>query len=311
MIEEKMTATPVVPVTLSKEPLPWMHGLAGVAAGSISMAMFYPLDFIRTRMHTHSRSHRMKDIITEITKQEGIRKMYRGVGVAVGAHSIAWGLYLTMFRISQHQFDSIYGRRYVFFDFLSAGFAAIVTSTVITPLVLLKTRTQLSDATGRERPPKGIYKGLRHIATTEGYITLFKGLGPQILLSSQTVIHVAAYEGLKRNIWGNDQPSLQGIAVISAISKAFASALYNPLEVVRTRLNDKKNINDTGYGNMYQGFRTLLRTEGIVGLYRGVFVNVARVIPSTMVAFMLYESILPVVNRTWCESTGNNMYDVI
>lgn len=41
---------------------PWMHGMAGVLGGAIAMSMFYPLDFLRTRMHTLHQGSRARPL---------------------------------------------------------------------------------------------------------------------------------------------------------------------------------------------------------------------------------------------------------
>ena len=224
--------------------------------------------------------------------------MYRGVGVAVGSHSIGWGMYLTLFKLCQNQSLAWHGTTSTTGDFLSACVAATVTATSVTPLNLLKVRTQLAKTGQREMPPKGVIRGLRHIAKTEGVATLFNGVGPQILLSSHTTIQVALYECIKREFWGSPQSGeelpLSGVAVAAALSKGIASAICNPLEVIRTRTQDQKNRGKLDYRTMGGAFRTLWREEGIQGMYRGVVVNMCRVIPTTVLSFVMYESFIKV-----------------
>lgn len=306
---------------LDAPPVPWLHGIAGISSGAISMSLFYPLDMLRTRMHTIDGKRRL-NTIAEICKQEGVKGMYRGVGVAVGSHSIGWGMYLSLFKTCQNQTVAWNGGASTGGDFMSACVAATITATTVTPLNLLKVRTQLAKSGRREMPPKGVVRGLKHIARTEGFATLFNGLGPQILLSSHTTIQVALYECIKREVWGKgrigraggDSSSsssttsstddsaastttdipLYGVALASGFSKAVASAICNPLEVVRTRTQDQKSRGRLDYKSMGVAFKTLWREEGLKGMYRGVIVNMCRVVPTTVVAFVLYESFIKV-----------------
>lgn len=280
---------------LDAPPVPWLHGAAGIASGAISMTLFYPLDLLRTRMHTHDGKRRL-NTIKEICKQEGAKGMYRGVGVAVGSHSLGWGLYLSLFRTCQNQSVAWNGATSAGGDFLSACCAATITATAVTPLNMLKVRTQLAKSGQREAPPKGVWRGLRHIAKTEGARALFNGLGPQVLLSSHTTIQVALYECIKREVWGQNASDIpiSGVVASSAISKGVASAICNPLEVIRTRTQDQKARGSLDYRSMGAAFQTLWRAEGIHGMYRGVAVNMCRVIPTTVVAFVLYESFIKI-----------------
>ena len=252
------------------------------------MAIFYPLDLIRTRQHTKDGTGLKLRGTGTIFRQEGIRGLYRGCVVSVSAHSIGWGLYLTQFRAVQQALARTRGGDSSLGDFLAACVAACSTATLVTPLNLLKTRKQLHD--DAKVKARGVMSNLRYIVRTEGFGRLFRGVGPQILLSSHTTIQVAIYEFMKRELWGPSDAPVFGVAFASAVSKGFASFICNPLEVLRTRLQDKSNLNR--YTSMGGAFRTIWRQEGIAGLYRGVGVNIARVVPTTVAAFVLYEKLL-------------------
>jgi solute carrier family 25 (mitochondrial folate transporter), member 32 len=282
---------------LDAPPVPWMHGAAGILGGSISMTLFYPLDFLRTRMHTYddSKKHKPIDDFRSVLRQEGVRGMYKGVKVAVAAHSIGWGLYLTFFRFAQQNIAAFRGHSSTLGDFLGACCAAVTTATLVTPLNLVKTRTQLAKGVIPESE-RGFRRTIVHITRTEGWGALFRGVGPQILLSSHTTIQVALYECLKRWMWGDggDAP-MMGIALVSGFSKAVAASACNPLEVVRTRLQDKKNREKVEYQSMTNAFKHIWKHEGVQGMYRGIGVNVCRVVPTTICAFVLYEQCLKVI----------------
>ena len=276
---------------LDAPPVPWMHGAAGIMGGAISMTMFYPLDLLRTRAHTHDKSGMHLRSARELYRQEGVKAFYRGVTMAVCAHSVGWGTYLTLFRTAQNRLrDANHGRDSVPGDFLAACIAATLTATLVTPLNLVKTRVQLHDEKSK---PKGVIGSLRAVVREEGVSRLFRGVGPQILLSSHTTIQVAMYEFMKRKLWSEDaEPPMLGVALASGASKAVAAVVCNPLEVCRTRLQDKKNTKAIDYSSMNTAFLTIWRDEGIRGLYRGIAVNLCRVVPTTVVAFVLYEKCL-------------------
>ncbi|KPA86378.1 putative mitochondrial mitochondrial carrier protein [Leptomonas pyrrhocoris] len=298
---------------LAKGEQPWMHGAAGVLGGSAAMMLFYPLDFLRTRMHTLHQGSRTMPLRSagEIVRQEGLRGMYKGIGVSVVSHSLGWGLYLLTFRSAQQHVTELLGDRLSNSvleasgrDFLSACIAATITGTVITPLHVLKTRRQLFDGqrmvNGKPAQPlpSGL-GGVRAIVQREGWTAMFRGLGPQIVLTSNTTIQVTIYEWFRRNCFTNhEDPSPLQVALASAFSKAVACCVFNPLEVVRTRLQDQRNHGSREYASMWVGLQTIWRSEGLLGMYRGLPVNVARVIPSTVMAFVLYEKCLWAIRTT-------------
>jgi solute carrier family 25 folate transporter 32 len=280
---------------LDDPPVPWMHGAAGILGGSISMTLFYPLDMLRTRMHIIEDNQKRKtiDAVRTVIKQEGVKGLYRGVKVAVAAHSLGWGLYLTLFRCVQQNIEAIRGEPSTLGDFIGATCAATMTATFVTPINLVKTRTQLAEIPKEQR---GVLKVIRRTAEREGWRTLFRGVGPQILLSLHTTIQVALYECLKRSFWGEKDAPMSGVALVSGLSKAVAATICNPLEVMKTRLQDKKNSSSKEYSSMRSAFETIKQKEGYRGFYRGVTVNVCRVVPTTVVAFVLYEQCLQFLN---------------
>lgn len=271
-----------------------MHCSAGITGGAVATMLFYPLDFLRTRMHVIHAGTRTKPLCSahEIIHKEGFRKMYRGLGVSVASHSIGWGLYLYTFHSSHQKINNFLdtnGYKDVSplsKDFASACVAATITGTLLTPLQVVKTRRQLQEGSASRM-------SCRQIASREGVRSLFKGVVPQIVLTGNTTIQVTLYEYLRRRFFTNsDDPSPWQVAMASAVSKAISSALFNPLEVLRTRLQMINQHGGKEYQGMIDGFATIWKTEGISGMYRGLPVNVARVVPSTVFAFVIYEKFL-------------------
>ncbi|ESS71124.1 mitochondrial carrier protein [Trypanosoma cruzi Dm28c] len=284
---------------------PWAHGVAGVIGASISMALFYPLDFLRTRMHVYKGGNKFPlRSARQIIREEGLRAMYNGITMSIFAHSVGWGLYLLTFRAAQQKLflaaeetacssDGYRSSgRHTLQDFLSACVAAVTTGVVITPLNVLKTRRQLYDVKSYGEP-RGFVCGTRAILKREGFFSLLRGVGPQILLTGSTTIQVTLYEGIKRGAFHDkDNPSFIEVMIASAISKAAASILCNPIEVVRTRLQDKRHGSLKEYRSMRGALYAIWRSEGVLGLYRGLPVNICRVVPTTVMTVVLYEKLL-------------------
>jgi hypothetical protein len=63
-----------------------------------------------------------------------------------------------------------------------------------------------------------------------------------------------------------------------------ASGLTFPFEVIRRRA-----MVGQAASNPFLAIPNILRTEGVAGLYKGYFVNVAKVAPSSAITFLVYE----------------------
>lgn len=285
---------------------PWAHSVASIAGSSISMALFYPLDFIRTRMQS-CKSGRLQPLRStkQILQAEGLKGMYKGITVAMFSYSAAWGIYMLSFRTAQQKLFVLPKEKTeqnfndikvidecAVYVFLSACVAALITGTCLTPLNFLKTRRQLHDGKINDASV-GLFESLKSTIKKEGVLSLLRGVGPQILLTGSTTIQITLYEELKRKTFRDGKnPSFVEVAFASALSRAVALTICNPLEVVRTRLQDKRSCFLPEYSSMCRAFGTIWRTEGILGLYRGLPVNIFRVIPTTVTTVFLYEKSL-------------------
>ena len=83
------------------------------------------------------------------------------------------------------------------------------------------------------------------------------------------------------------------ILIASTASKLVASTATYPHEVVRTRLQDQQTT--IGGRQQYTGLvdcvRSIVRDEGVRGLYRGLSVNIVRAAPACAITFVSFEHV--------------------
>jgi len=125
----------------------------------------------------------------------------------------------------------------------------------------------------------GIFQGVTVILRNEGFRGLLAGLGTaycyQVMLNG---CRLGLYEPIRANLTSllYKDPSYQsfGINVISgASSGVLGAAVGSPFFLVKTRLQSYSTFLPVGtqhkYKNALDGFRSIYRSEGIRGLYRG------------------------------------------
>jgi solute carrier family 25 folate transporter 32 len=88
----------------------------------------------------------------------------------------------------------------------------------------------------------------------------------------------------------NLQKSTAEYIGMAASSKCFATIATYPYQVVRSRLQDNRQI-AVRYLGVMDVIKRLFQMTGLRGFYRGLLPNVIRVLPGTCVTFAVYETL--------------------
>jgi solute carrier family 25 protein 33/36 len=85
-------------------------------------------------------------------------------------------------------------------------------------------------------------------------------------------------------------PSHEYLA-FAATARLVATSLTYPHEVLRTRVREE-HVGGRQYSSMLGSVRSVLRSDGVAGLYRGIGVHMMRVVPNAAILFTVYEAVL-------------------
>jgi len=115
---------------------------------------------------------------------------------------------------------------------------------------------------------------------------------------SETVIFFLIYENLKSRFIMQDSKYLElsnyerllTLFMISMCSKATATSLCYPHEVIRTRLREETS--QSRYRGVFQTLRQIRLEEGLGGWYSGLKVNLIRQIPNNAIMMCTVEYII-------------------
>ena len=182
-----------------------------------------------------------------------------------------------------------------------AGASAGAAATVATyPLDLLRTRfaAQGND----DRVYTSLRRAVAQIRRDEGPRGFFRGLAPAL---AQIVpfmgMFFAAYEALRPPLATLDLPFGGGDALAGTLASVVSKTGVFPLDTVRKRIQVQgptraryvhKNIPDYFGLGTFGTMRSILRTEGIRSLYRGLTVSLLKAAPSSAVTLWTYERVL-------------------
>jgi len=284
-----------------------------------------------------------------VIKYEGVRGLYQGLMPAVAGSAVSWGgffyIYESMKRQLRHsrsqnnaancskgnmirnegegaqEFTALSSLD----NFLLGTASGVVIVFVTNPVWLIKLRLQLQMKQASQNLDvksvtqyNGVFDAFRKIVRADGFLGLYKGIGPALILTSHGGVQFVVYEFLRKyfhyaravrsteySVAKRFEDSL-GYLTIGAISKMVASTFTYPLQVVKSRMQQPPSsieLTSTGdvrvvkrdYAGLLGTVLKIWRQEGIVGFYKGALPNAVRVAPNAALTFLIYESVMDIL----------------
>lgn len=181
---------------------------------------------------------------------------------------------------------------------LSSASAAIVARLACHPLDTAKARLQ--GPRGMEFRSTG--HALRVTFREEGVRGLYRGVGATIVGGSPAmVIYLATYEVSKARLESvhlvKDSPFL-GHFTAGLLAEAASCLIFVPVDVVKERLQVQRKGEEGGYKGSTHALRTILKKEGLRGIYKGYGATLLSFGPFSAFYFMFYEQAKAIAKRT-------------
>ncbi|WCJ21431.1 Mitochondrial substrate carrier family protein [Euphorbia peplus] len=180
--------------------------------------------------------------------------------------------------------------------FASSGISVAVATALTHPLDVLKVRLQMQ-LVGQRGPLTGMGSVFVHILKSEGPKALYLGLTPALTRS-------VLYGGLRLGLYEPSKGACNKafgstnilVKILSgAFAGGFATALTNPVEVIKVRL--QMNTNQKQVGPIAE-MRKIVSEEGIRALWKGVGPAVVRASALTASQLATYDETKQVLIRS-------------
>ena len=175
-------------------------------------------------------------------------------------------------------------------EFILAGTAASLAGVITNPLEVVKTRVQLQGELKMRGEYTRHYKNVFHafliMGKEEGLLSLQKGLMPAIVYQfCMNGVRLGCFQcidnfGVTRDKDGHLIAYRVGLA--SAFSGALGSFVGSPLYMIKTQLQAKSSASKIAVGHQHNysslrtAARTILKNQGIRGLWRGASASILR-----------------------------------
>ncbi|KLO08819.1 mitochondrial carrier [Schizopora paradoxa] len=309
-----------------------IHSMAGAVGGMAAMTVTYPLVFLSTRAAVEIRKERKStyQAVLDVVKSEGLGGLYSGLESSLIAITVTNGVYYYFYERSR---GIILGTRAgskalsTPESILIGLIAGSATSLISNPIWVVQTaqtvRTMsLAPSDSQPEPgssstppePRPVVKKLGFLETLltilrkGGPAELWRGIGPALVLVINPVIQYTVFEQLKNILVKGRTAKLRAggnksaVAVLTdidyfllgALSKLFATGTTYPYIVIKSRLQ-AGSADAQRYKSALDGLLTVVREEGIGGLYKGIGSKLTQSVLTAAILFAcqrrIYETI--------------------
>ena len=262
--------------------------LAGGFAGAAARTVVAPLDRIKILMQTQFITQRRADkyngtiqSLRLLMSEEGsVAALWKGNAVNVlrvipysAAQFASYDAFKRLYRNNERSLNTA--------ERLVAGaFAAVSATTITHPLDVIRLRLSV-------QPELKTFRDALSSVWSEGKTrALFKGFVPTIISVTPFIaINFAAFDAMKQSLPERLQQSTATALLMGAASGLIAQSICYPLDTIRRR----QQLSGFSYASISTALTTIIKQEGINGLYKGMVPNAVKVVPNNAIRFAVYE----------------------
>ncbi|XP_027716698.1 mitoferrin-2 isoform X1 [Vombatus ursinus] len=273
------------------------HMVAGAVAGILEHCVMYPVDCVKTRMQSlqpdpAARYRNVLEALWRIVRTEGLWRPMRGLNITATGAGPAHALYFACYeKLKKTLSDVIHpGGNSHIANGAAGCVATLLHDAAMNPAEVVKQRMQMYNS-----PYHRVTDCVRAVWQNEGAGAFYRSYTTQLTMNVPfQAIHFMTYEFLQEHFNPHRQYDPSSHVISGACAGAVAAALTTPLDVCKTLLNTQEslalNSNISGHiTGMASAFRTVYQVGGVTAYFRGVQARVIYQIPSTAIAWSVYE----------------------
>jgi len=171
-------------------------------------------------------------------------------------------------------------------SFLKGFATGFIEAIICYPTEFVKTQLQLQSKSNPEYA--GIMDCARKTVRNHGPLALYRGAAPLILGSSvKQMVRWTTYQQLSNN-FRDDNGNIGVIANMfcgACAGAAEATFAVTPIETIKTRCTDDLRRGTGKYSGSFDATMKIIRSEGFMGIYRGLTPTIAKQATNQMIRF--------------------------
>jgi len=265
----------------------------------------FPFDTTKTRLQVQGQvvNESLKELkyrgmihaMMRISKEEGARALYNGIKPALLRQATYGTLKIGLYHGTKRIFSKDPSKETLAMNVCAGIIAGAVSSALCNPTDVLKVRLQAQTA-GSVNINQGMLLAFSDIYRLEGFKGLYRGVGPTAQRASIIAgVELPVYDFSKKhiieaNLLGDNPIAHFAASIIAGLAGALTS---NPIDVVKTRMMNQRNISGNASQHIYTGttdcFIRTVKSEGFMALYKGFIPTFVRLGPWNTLFFMSFE----------------------
>ncbi|ORX45084.1 mitochondrial carrier [Hesseltinella vesiculosa] len=274
------------------------HALSGAGGGIVSMALTYPLVSISSRLQVQRNGdgkeqyQNAADAFFKILAKEGPKGLYAGLSSGIFGIAITNGVYYYCYEAVKAVFEKAKksGTPMSTSESMLAG--AIAGSAVVFathPIWTVNTRMTVRKGVDGSKN-ENAFDMAASILKKEGLAGLYSGVGAALVLVINPIIQYTVFEQAKNRLAKIKTLGNFDFFLLGALSKLAATGLTYPYIVVKSRMQISQK-DDEKYTSIMDGFKKILATEGVAGLYGGLKSKIVQSVLTAAFLFMAKEAL--------------------
>ncbi|KAI8969306.1 mitochondrial carrier domain-containing protein [Mycotypha africana] len=271
------------------------HALSGAGGGIVSMVLTYPLVSISSRLQVQKNNatkdayKNTLDAFVKILAKEGPKGLYSGLSSGIFGIAVTNGVYYYCYEAVRAIFEKAKGKGKPMSTGESMLAGALAGSAVVFathPIWTVNTRlTVRKGVEGSDKTVKpSAFAVAAQILKNEGLPGLYAGVRAALILVINPIIQYTVFEQVKIKVSKYKQLGNMDFFLLGALSKLCATAITYPYIVIKSRMQVSQQ-NEEKYTSIYDGFKKIIASEGIAGLYKGIS---SKIVQSVLTAAFLF-----------------------
>ncbi|KAB5567790.1 hypothetical protein PHYPO_G00236920 [Pangasianodon hypophthalmus] len=291
------------------------HMTAGAVAGVLEHTVMYPVDSVKTRMQSlqpdpKAQYRSVYGALKQIVTTEGLLRPLRGLNITVLGAGPAHALYFACYEQIKRSLSNVIqnGGNSHIANGLAGSVATLLHDAVMNPAEVVKQRMQMYNS-----PYRGLCDCVLTVSRKEGLAAFYRSYSTQLTMNIPfQALHFITYELMQERLNPQRQYWPGTHMVSGAAAGAVSAALTTPLDVCKTLLNTQEDValnsaRISGHlSGMANAFRTVYRLGGLPAFFKGMQARVIYQMPSTAIAWSVYESFKYFLTRDEESSLGRD-----